>query len=172
MKKQFLSILGIAAVVLGISLESKALTLNPFKRDGRVKASSLMITGNFIDSRLLAELAQYYSKQPLLVISPDVDGGHQLFFTPATKKAMAISPDEFTEIIKYVNPKRIIVIGSDSYVPMKFVDQVRDSKDYSIITLDSDNWKQNATALGELLKIEKLPTLFEEYKKNIDSVAK
>jgi len=170
MKKHFLSILGIAVIVLGISLESQALTLNPFKRDGRVKASSLMITGNYVDSRLLAELAQYYSKQPLLVISPDVDGGYQLFFTPATKKATAISPDEFIDIIKYINPKRIIVIGNDSYVPMKFVDQAR--ADYSIISLDSDNWSKNAAALGDLLKIEKLPTLFEEYKKNIDSIAK
>ena len=170
MKKQFLSILGIAAVVLGISLESKALTLNPFKRDGRVKASSLMITGNYVDSRLLAELAQHYSKQPLLVISPDVDGGYQLFFMPATKEATAISPDDFIEIVKYVNPKRIIVVGNDSFVPMKFIDQAR--ADYSIISLDSDDWTKNATALGELLKIEKLPTLFQEYKKNIDSVSK
>ena len=170
MKKQFLSIFGIAAIVLGISLESRALTLNPFKRNGRVKASSLMITGNYVDSRLLAELAQHYSKQPLLVISPDVDGGYQLFFMPAVKQASPVSPDEFMDIIKYVNPKRIIVIGNDSFVPVKFVDQAR--TDYSIISLDSDNWSKNAAALGELLKIEKLQTLFEEYKKNIDSIAK
>ena len=170
MQKKFLSILAIVAIVLGLAVESQALTLNPFKRNGRVKASSLMITGNYMESRLLAELAQYYSKQPLLVISPDVDGGYQLFFIPAVNEATAVSPDEFTEIIKYINPKRIIVIGNDSFVPMKFVDQAR--ADYSIITLDSDNWSKNAAALGELLKIEKLQTLFEEYRKNIDSVAK
>lgn len=170
MKKQFLSIVGLVAIVLGIGLESRALTLNPFKRNGRVKASSLIITGNYLDSRLLAELALHYSKQPLLVISPDVDGGYQLFFVPAMNEASAVSPDEFTEIIKYVNPKRIIVLGNDNFVPVKFVDQAR--ANYSIISLDSDNWNKNAVALGELLKIEKLPTIFEEYKKNIDSVSK
>ncbi|MBO4344413.1 MAG: hypothetical protein J5833_01580 [Victivallales bacterium] len=170
MKKQFLSIFGIVAIVLGISLESRALTLNPFKRSGRVKASSLMITGNYVDSRLLAELAQHYSKQPLLVISPDVDGGYQLFFMPATKEAKAVSPDEFVDIIEFVGPKRIIILGNESFVPMKFVDQAR--ANYSIISLDSDNWSKNAAALGDLLKIEKLQTLFDEYKKNIDSVAK
>ncbi len=170
MKKQFLSILGIVAIVLGISLESRALTLNPFKRNGRVQATSLIITGNYVDSRLLAEISQHYSKQPMLVISPDVDGGYQLFFMPAVKQASAISPDEFMDIIKYVNPKRIIVLGNDSFVPVKFIDQARN--DYSIISLDSDNWTKNAAALGELLKIEKLPTLFNEYKKNIDSVIK
>ena len=170
MKKQFLSILGIVAIVLGISLESRALTLNPFKRNGRVQATSLIITGNYVDSRLLAEISQYYSKQPMLVISPDVDGGYQLFFMPAVKQASAISPDEFMDIIKYVNPKRIIVLGNDSFVPVKFIDQARN--DYSIISLDSDNWTKNAAALGELLKIEKLPILFNEYKKNIDSVIK
>ncbi|MBQ7650613.1 MAG: hypothetical protein IJS15_06615 [Victivallales bacterium] len=165
-----MSIFGIVAIVLGLAVESHALTLNPFKRNGRVKASSLMITGNYVDSRLLAELAQHYSKQPLLVISPDVDGGYQLFFIPTSNEATAIRPDEFAEIIKYINPKRIIVIGNDSFVPMKFVDQAR--TDYAIISLDSDNWSKNAAALGELLKIEKLPALFEEYRKNINSVAK
>jgi hypothetical protein len=89
---------------------------------------------------------------------------------PATKEAKAVSPDEFVDIIEFVSPKRIIILGNESFVPMKFVDQAR--ANYSIISLDSDNWSKNAAALGDLLKIEKLQTLFDEYKKNIDSVAK
>ena len=170
MKKQILSIFGMVAIVMGLSLESNALTLNPFKRNGRVKASSLIIAGNFLDSRLLAELSQHYSKQPILVVSPDVDGGYQLFFMPASNQAQPVSPDEFLDIIKYVNPKRIIVLGNDSYVPVKFVDQAR--AEYSIISLDSDNWSKNAASLGELLKIKKLQTLFDEYRARMESVTK
>lgn len=170
MKKQIVSVFALVAIVLGMAFESQALTLNPFKRNGRVKATSLIIAGNFVESRLLAELSQYYSKQPMLVVSPDVDGGYQLFFMPAVNQASPVSPDEFMDIVKYVNPKRIIVLGNESFVPAKFIDQTRSS--YSVVSLDSDNWSKNAATMGELLKIKKLQALFDEYKKNMEEAGK
>ena len=109
MKKHFLQVC-IVMALLCASLETKGLTLNPFKRSGRVRASSLIVVGNYMEPRLLAEIAQYYSKQPVLVISPDLDGGHQLFFMPTPAKATTDSADQFIEIVKHVNPKRIIVL--------------------------------------------------------------
>ena len=105
MKKRFLQVC-IVMALLCASLETKGLTLNPFKRSGRVKASSLIVVGNYMEPRLLAEIAQYYSKQPVLVISPDIDGrSHQLFFMPTPAKATTDNADQFIEIVKHVNPK-------------------------------------------------------------------
>ena len=170
MNKRLVCLCAVVAMILGLACESRALTLNPFKRSGRIKATSFIIAGNFVESRLLAELAQYYSKQPILVISPDVDGGDQLFFMPASNNAAPAGPDEFMEIIDHVNPKRIIVLGGEKYVPPKFIDQARSK--YSVITLDSDNWSKNAQTLGELLGIRKLQPLFDEFKASIDKTAK
>ena len=77
MKKHFLQVC-IVMALLCASLETKGLTLNPFKRSGRVRATSLIVVGNYMEPRLLAEIAQYYSKQPVLVISPDLDAPRPL----------------------------------------------------------------------------------------------
>ena len=170
MKKQFLQMCIVFALLFGAISETKGLTLNPFKRSGRVKSSSLIVVGNYVEPRLLAEIAQYYSKQPVLVISPDLDGGYQLFFMATTNKATTDSSDQFLEIVKYVNPKRIIVLGSDKYVPATFVDQARSK--YSVITLDSDDWSKNAASLEELLKVGHLKSNFESYLANIKAAGK
>jgi len=168
-KRLILGFVALAMMFLAVT-EAEALTWNPFKRTGRVKASTLLVTGNFIYSRLLTELAQYYSKQPIITISPDVDGGHQLFFMPATNNASAIAADEFMDVVEYINPKRVVVLGGGDYVPREFVDLARAK--YSVILLDSDDWNKNAESLAEILKLKKLPALFKDARTNIDEVTK
>ncbi len=170
MKKHFMQVCVVVTLLFCASLETKGLTLNPFKRSGRVKASSLIVVGNYVEPRLLAEIAQYYSKQPILVISPDADGSYQLFFMPTISKATTDNADQFLEIVKHVNPKRIIVLGNEKYVPATFIDQAR--ANYSVITLDSDDWSKNAVALEEILKVGKLKANFESYMVNIKTIAK
>ena len=169
MKKHFLCAL-VAAVTLLTAFNADALTFNPFKRAGRIKANTLIISGNFVHSRLLADLAQYYSKQPVLLISPDVDGSYQIFYLPSATKATPVSQDEFMGIVEYVNPKRIVVLGGDDFVPHKFIDLARSK--YSVMILDSDDWSRNAATLGDLLKTDKLALQFNEYKANLEAVNK
>lgn len=170
MKKCFLFSALLTAVLFIASVDANALTFNPFKRAGRVRAESLIISGNFVYSRLLADLAQYHSKQPVLLISPDVDGSYQLFYLPSSTKASAVNPDEFMEILSYINPKRIIALGGEDFVPHKFIDMARSK--YSVLIVDSDDWSRNAETLGGLLNSKKLPLQFNEYKANLDAVNK
>lgn len=158
------------SVAVTISMNIHAATWNPFKSNGRVKASTLLLAGNYVDSRLLAELAQYYSKQPVVMVSPDVDGGEQLFFMPAVNEATPVSPDEFMDIVTYVNPRRIVVLGGNDFVPRKYVDLARGK--FQVITLDSSNWADNAASLGEILNRAKLRQQFEEYKANLNQIKK
>ena len=55
-------------------------------------------------------------------------------------------------------------------MPASFVDQARAS--YSVITLDSDDWSKNATALEEILRIGNLKSNFENYLSNIKAANK
>ena len=100
MKKQFLFVL-VAAVAIMASFNAEALTFNPFKRAGRVRANTLILSGNYVQSRLLADLAQYYSKQPVLLLSPDVDGAYQLFYLPSGNTATPVNADDFMTIVEY-----------------------------------------------------------------------
>lgn len=168
MEKRLIHVFFVLALAFFFAGNADALTFNPFKGAGRVKATNLIIAGNYVNSRLLAELAQYYSKQPILLVSPDVDGGCQIFYMPNGTKASPMSADEFMGAVTHVNPKRVIVLGGDDYVPRKFVDLVRAK--FSVVILDSNDWSKNADSLGELLKIKKLQRQYIDYKKNIDKI--
>lgn len=169
MKKHFLFVL-VAVVAAMTAFNAEALTFNPFKRAGRVRSNTLILSGNYLHSRLLADLAQYYSKQPILLISPDVDGAYQLFYLPSDNTGTSVNADDFMTIVEYVNPKRIVVLGGDDFVPRKFTDLARSK--YSVLILDSDDWSRNAATLGELLKADKLAISFKQYKSNLEATEK
>ena len=170
MKKQILYVL-VAAVTFMTAFNAEALTFNPFKRAGRVRANNLILTGNYLPSRLLADVAQYYSKQPILLISRDVDGASQLFYSPSTNNnATPVSADDFMTIVEYVKPKRIVVLGGDDFVQKEFIDLARSK--YSVLILDSDDWTRNAATLGDLLKADKLAITYKQFLKDYEAIEK
>jgi len=156
--KVFLGVLFVMAFTQSVS----ALSMNPFKREGRTRAHTLLITANFRDPRLLAELAQYRTKQPILVLSPDVNGQYTLFFMPAGTKPMAETADNFLGILDLINPQRVVILGGSEYVPAQFVDMAQ--KKYPVITLNNADWNVNAETLGTLLDQPKLQKMFADYK--------
>ena len=158
----------LAAVAMLASSGASALTFNPFKRVARVQNNTLIIAGNIIASRLLADLAQYHSKQLILLISPESDGNARIYYAPARSRASESTQDQFMNLVNFIKPKRIVVLGGSDYVDTKFVDMARAK--YPVIILDSDNWSQNAQSLGEILKIRGLDSQYNEYKANIDAV--
>ena len=153
--------LAIAAMVLGLSVRSGAAVMNPFQHDGRVKAHTILLTGNYVQSRVLAELAQYYTKQPVLIISPDAEGANQVYYMPNSREAKQIPADEFMDVVNFITPKRVIILGNSDYVPASFGKELREK--YSVISLDSADWSKNAASLSEILDEKRLKTKFEEY---------
>lgn len=138
-----------------------------FRGSGRTKADTLLVTGNYRDSRLLCRFAQYYTKQPIILFSSDIDGSLQMFFIPTYQKAAEASPSEsFTDLISLVNPKRVIFIGGDEYVPSKYVDEAR--KVAPTLVLDSTDWSANARELGRILKRGRLQRIYDDYRNRMD----
>ena len=145
---------------------AEALSMNPFKREGRTRAHTLMITGNYLDSRLLVELAQHRTKQPILLLSPDGFQNYQLFFMPPGSKAVAEPKEKFLELIDFINPKRIVFLGDTDFVPQSFIDLVQDK--YATFILNIKEWQKNAEALGDLLKQPKLDRLYVDYRSRMN----
>jgi hypothetical protein len=162
MKKSILVALTAVVVMLSMAESAWALSLNPFKRAGRSQAHTLMVTGNYLESRLLVELAQYRTKQPILLFSPDVDGSQQLFYLQAGGKATSMDSEKYLEFIEFINPKRIVFLGGDDFVPPAFVDMARSR--YSVMMLDSKDWLKNAAMLGDWLKHQQLVKQYEEFR--------
>ncbi len=164
------SILGLVVVLLVASVTTvSALTWNPFKGAGRVKNSDLLLVGNVVPARLLADLAQWYTKQPVLLISPDADGESRVYYAPAASRATAVEKEKFLEVVDFINPNRVIVIGGEDIVDKEFVNLV--SEKYKVLVLDSGNWGNNASALGELLDVAPLRSKFDEFMMNLKKVS-
>ena len=160
MKKNGLTVLIVVCLLASLG-SSLAFTLNPFKGVGRARAETLMVTGNYVDSRLLVELAQWRTKQPILLFSPEQDGSSQLYFLTAGGKVTNMEIEKFQEILEFINPKRVIFLGGNDYVPANFVEMAR--AQYPVVIIDSADWQRNSFALGEWLKQDCLPKLFKEY---------
>ncbi|MFA6815068.1 MAG: hypothetical protein WCS73_02085 [Lentisphaeria bacterium] len=127
--------------------------------NGKARFDTLLLTGNFLESRLLCELAQYKTKQPMMIFSADADGTQQIFYVPANNKVVQLmSESEFVEMIEFINPKKVIVVGNSSYVPAKYTQMVPVA--YPVIQLSSKNWDCNAQSLGQILNQNRLPKVF------------
>lgn len=153
--KSYLPLMIVALMILGTSC-----TL--FKRSGRSRVHTLMFTGNYLDSRLLAELAQYKTKQPIIFVESD-GAGEQLFLLPTFgSQAEQISKSDLLDVVAFLNPKRIAFLGDSSYVPAEYVGMLKEK--FEVITFSSSDWSNNAQGLGMLLNQSRLKYDFDTTK--------
>lgn len=153
-------------VFLGTGMVAQAGWLNRvnvFKKwRSRNRIDTLLVTGNYGRSRLLAALAQHKRKHPILLISPEAGGQEELFFMPSRPEAEPIPQQEFLNFIGFLNPRRIIILGDADYVPARYVDELR-RNNFSTIVLNSEDWNKNAEALAGIIDYKRLPKHYIGY---------
>ena len=155
-----------ALVLVGASCLTEARAgfwsrFNPFARlRSKQQVETLLITGNFGKSRILAELAQAKKKHPILLISPEADGD-RIFFLPTAPEAASVAPDRFREFIEFLQPKRVVILGDERYVPERYTDELRGR--FPLVVVDGEDWRKNATALGGVLGYRRLARRYEPY---------
>lgn len=126
---------------------------------------TLIITGNFTKSRLLADLIQLETKQPILLL-PSTPGG-QIFFIPAKDEAMEVVNEDFSRFVKFINPKQILILGDTRYVPKEYIDKIDPSQ--TIWNISNKNWQEVAVSAGKILDITNLAGDFKKLCEDIDS---
>jgi hypothetical protein len=114
---------------------------------------TLVITSNYKKSRLLAELIQNATKQPILLLPAGDQKG--IYFMPKYGKlAQEITEDQFGRFIDFVNPQKIVVLGDSSFVPRKYIDQI--DKKMVVVQVNSKDWLANAKAVSTILDLHNL----------------
>ncbi len=153
------ALLSLLLVAATLCLSSCAL----FKQNSRPRVKALLVTGNFFEPRLLCELAQYRSKQPLLLFHPTAPNSSEapkLHYLNSTGKAEEIPVEQFAEFLDFLNPRQIIFVGDESCCPEKYVQQAAEK--FSVVVLRSNDWERNAQSLNSILKLTRLPRQFKE----------
>ncbi len=162
--KKILSSLTIVALLCAVLTTTAS--CNIFRKTSRARVKTLMVTGNYMKPRLLAELGQYYTKQPILLFLQDADSDTPRLYYLANEKSEEIAASKFADFIQFLNPKTIVVLGDDNCVPPAYVKQAQES--YRVMVLNSADWEQNAQMLGELLDQPALGREFKDYLKRFE----
>ena len=119
----------------------------------------VVVTGNFVKPRILAEIVRKETKTPYLLLP--MPGDSRIFFCPAGKgPALEIREADLKRFFDFVKPKLVIVLGDPRFTPEYYIGLLGASGVEKVV-IDSDNWMTNAITLGNLLECKDLPDRFK-----------
>ncbi len=144
-------------VVALLSLLSLATFAMPWTTLGpHRKPVTLVITANYKSPRLLAELIQSESRQPYLLIPAAEQENSKIIFCPAKKNgALEVTEADLNDFVRYLAPKRIIILGNYDYVPQKYSDLL--DKTIPVVRIEGTSWARVADELNYMLNLSNLP---------------
>jgi hypothetical protein len=128
--------------------------------------SSIIITSNNYESRALAEYLQLRNNQ-LIMELPGNKADTKVYIKGPEKQLMVIDNDKFGNFISFTNPKYVIVLGNETYVPQKYLSRI--NKNMKTIILNDSDWRLIAWQLEELTDESGLA---EEYIKTLDELVR
>ena len=149
------------AVSLVVSLFAGCSGINNDRDD----ITTLIITGNSFESRALAEHLQVRNNQPILAIPGNSNDTALYVMGPGQDKLLKIDQDRFASFIDFTNPKYVLILGNNAYVPESYINQINESNTKFVFN-DSD-WKLIAWQLEELTGYSGLA---EDYIETLDEL--
>ena len=149
MLKKNLQLLSVALCCAALLLCTTGCSL--FRKGSRARVNALLVSGNYAQPRLLCELAQYHTHQPVMVFNPaDESGEAAFYYLSPDEKAEAVPPARFKEFVDYLKPRVIVFLGDNTIYPTEVIsEEIRN--DYRVMILGSNDWSKNAMMLGDLL---------------------
>lgn len=126
--------------------------------------TTLIVTGNYTKARILAELTQGETNQPILLITKE---GGSLFFMPGKGACQEVQNASFTNFVKVVNAKQVLVLGDTTYVPESYTKRM-DPKQ-TIIRVDNKDWYKVAVTVGKILDKTYLAAKFKKLSDDLDN---
>ena len=128
------------------------------------EVTTLVVTGNYTKARVLAELIQGETSQPILLIT---SAGGKLFFMPGKGPCLEVQDADFSKFVKILNAKQVLILGDTRYVPESYTRRM-DSKQ-TVIRVDNKDWYQIAVTVGKILDKTYLAAKFKKLSDEIDS---
>ena len=129
----------------------------PKYKEGRV-IEYLIITGNYESPRLLAEIIQKETRNPILLLPASGQKSEICLLLPDGKVPAKVDPDQLSSYISGLNPKRILIIGDASIVPPEY--RLTINRKYEITTFANKSWSLNAMAADNLFNSNKIQKIF------------
>ena len=114
------------------------------------RAETLLVTGNYVKSRMLAELFQLETKQPVLLLPGTKNRGPMYFLSP--EKSVEINAEDFVRFVTFLKPKKVVFMGDESHVSSKYIDTLGDR--LPVWSIRNGDWEKIAYSIGEMFGIK------------------
>jgi hypothetical protein len=130
---------------------------------------TLIITSNYKKSRLLAELIQRETKQPILLLPAGDQKG--IYFMPASvkKPAMEIKEENIGKFVAFINPQQILVLGDRGFVHQNYIDMI--DKKMPVFVVNGRDWIINARSVAKLLDLNNLASDYTRLYRQVEGGA-
>lgn len=146
----------IAAVVVIAGVVSAA----PWANLGPKRVpETLVVVSNYKTPRLMAELIQFESRAPYILLPVNGSNDNRIIFCPAKSTPRQILENRLNAFVRFLNPKRIVVIGNDQYVNKRYVDMF--DRAIPVVRIDGSDWQRIAEELNFMLNLSHLDTNFK-----------
>jgi len=123
---------------------------------------TVIITCNLKESRALAEHLQYRNRQ-LIMLLPSNSADNKIYVSGPENQIMHIDESKFSSFIDFIDPKNVIVLGNEVYVPKSYTSRIHPSiRSYNF---DDKDWQLIAWQLEELTGLDGLA---EDYINTLD----
>jgi len=121
---------------------------------------TLIITGNYAKSRLLAEVTQMRDRASIMLITRQ-EGEEQIIFMENYPDAQMIAEDQLIEFLAVMSPDQVIILGDEDYVPDRYVRIVRSR--YPLVMITGDDWIKNAKGVARAVEDRRLVERYRYY---------
>lgn len=126
---------------------------------------TLVIVSNYKTPRLLAELIQSESRAPYILLPTLESNDGRIFFCPPKKAAFQIREARLNAFIRFLNPKRIVVLGDAKVVNQRYIDML--DRTIPVVRFDSVDWNRMAQELNFMLNLSHLDTNFKRLRETM-----
>lgn len=119
------------------------------------KISTLVVTGNYAKTRLMAELIQIENKQPILLLP--AEGQERIYFIPPKNRmggVLSVPYSDLDQFIRFLGPKQVLILGDERYVSDAFREKIPPR--VTVWIVHNDNWYQAADSIGKLMNLTNL----------------
>jgi len=118
-----LAIVGVLSLVCQFASAEAWNWHRPFKTPGK-NIETLIIAGNYRQPRLIADLIQNETNQPIIILPSD--GSDKAYFLSGDRsdKTLLIKKKDFASFLKFCNPGTILILGDKHYTTNEFTDLI------------------------------------------------
>ncbi|MBQ7209263.1 MAG: hypothetical protein IJS01_15820 [Lentisphaeria bacterium] len=154
--------LAVIAVTAGTLCAAPWVSLGP-KR----VPETLVVVSNYKSPRLLAELIQNECRAPYLLLPTPDSKDERIFFCPALpgKTAIQIREARLNAFVRFLHPKRIVVIGNDTLVNKRYIDRL--DRTIPVVRIDGVDWYRMAEELNFMLNLSHLASNFKRLRETM-----